>query len=232
MKRGLHIDASFRQRLGLEVDEGVNMYGMTETCTAFTCGAYAESRQVRETTHGRPFPGSEIRIAGLGTGSPARTGEAGEICVRGYNLMRGYTDGSASDRIDEDGFFHTGDIGYLAADGYLHFVGRQKTLIKLKGLTVQPEEVEATLLRHGDVVKAVVLGRGDGHESEGLVALVVLEHGSPESVPSIEAYARQELSSYKVPQIIVVDDAKFPLSASLKIDRVAAAALLRELNPG
>lgn len=229
MCRGLHVDPDFCRRLSLPVDEGINMYGMTETATAFTCGDWREPADVRQSTHGKPFDGADLRICNPNTTSPLGVGVEGEICVRGYNLMRGYTDGSHVERIDEDGFFHTGDIGFVDPAGYLHFVGRRKTLIKVKGLTVQPEEVEATLLRHPAISKAVVVGEGVGHESSGVAALIVLHDGACLDMQALQTYCREELSSYKVPRLLVVDADQFPLSASLKIDRIGAAALLQQV---
>jgi fatty-acyl-CoA synthase len=228
LRRGLHVDPGFLARLGLPPDEGVNMYGMTETATAFTCGDYREPAAIRQSTHGTPFPGTDLRVVRPGTSSPLRDGSEGEICVRGYNLMHGYTDGSEAALIDEDGFFHTGDIGIRSEDGFLRFVGRHKTMIKVKGLTVQPEEVEATLLRHPAVAKAVVVGQDDGHESSGVAALAVLHPGAA-TAADVEAFCRGELSSYKVPRVLVIEADAFPLSASLKVNRVAARALANEM---
>ncbi|AIP34228.1 AMP-binding enzyme family protein [Paraburkholderia xenovorans LB400] len=229
MRRGLHVDPELYRRLSLAVDEGINMYGMTETATAFTCGDWREPADVRQSTHGKPFDGSDLRICNPDETSPLGVGVEGEICVRGYNLMRGYTDGSHVERIDDDGFFHTGDIGFVDPAGYLHFVGRRKTLIKVKGLTVQPEEVEATLLRHPAISKAVVVGEGGGHESKGVVALIVLHEGDRWDMQALRTYCQEELSSYKVPRLLVVDANRFPLSASLKIDRIGAATLLKQI---
>lgn len=225
MRRGLHIDPQFLRKLGLVDDEGVNMYGMTETSTAITCGDYRETAAVRQNTHGLPLPGSDVKIVRPGGGAALPAGEEGEICVRGPGLMRGYTDGSHYERIDEDGFFHTGDVGYIDEDGYMHFVGRTRTLIKIKGLTVQPEEIEATLLQHPDVNKVVVVGHGEGHEASGLLALVVLRAGAITEAERLAAYCASQLSSYKVPKVIFIDEESFPLSASMKIDRPAAMAL-------
>ncbi len=229
MRRGLFIDPSLLQRLGLPPDEGVNMYGMTETATAFTCGDHRESAAIRGSTHGRPFAGNDLRIMSLDSAVPVAIGVEGEICVRGYSLMSGYTDGSEAGSIDEDGYFHTGDVGVVDGAGYLRFIGRRKTMIKIKGLTVQPEEVEATLLRHQAIARAVVVGQGQGHESSRLVAMVVVKPGARLDPSAVEAYCREELSSYKVPSVIEIDEGSFPMSASMKIDRRGAMARLAQV---
>lgn len=223
MRRGLLLDPALFERFGLEFDEGVNMYGMTETATAFTCHDRRDPADVRMHGHGAPLPGNELRIADPDTGTLLPVGAEGEICVRGASLMRGYTDGSHVALTDDDGYFHTGDLGHVDERGHVHYSGRLKTLIKVTGLTVQPEEVEAVLAAHPAVLKAVVVGIGEGDESSGLQALVVTDEAT--SVAELERYCRAELSSYKVPRILEISDDEFPLSASRKIDRPAARRL-------
>ncbi|MDN5914885.1 MAG: acyl--CoA ligase [Pseudonocardia sp.] len=223
MRRGLVLDAELLAAHGVTGDLGVDMYGMTETATAFTCGDHRDPAELRQSTQGRPLPGNRLRVVDPDTGRELRAGEPGELLVRGPNTMTGYTDGSHAALTDEDGFFHTGDLGWLGPDGHVRYTGRTKTMIKLKGLTVQPEEVEAVLMASPGVRRAVVTGLGAGHESSGIGALVVLDPGTaPEEVA---ARCRRELSSYKVPELRPVDESAFPLSASLKNDRSAAHAL-------
>ncbi|MDF2444473.1 MAG: hypothetical protein JWR01_2676 [Subtercola sp.] len=229
MQRGLVLDAPTFDRFGLPFDEGVNMYGSTETATAFTCHDHLDPVALRRSTHGLPLAGNRLRIVDPDTGAPRPDGTEGEISVAGPNLMRGYTDGSHVALTDEDGFFHTGDLGHIGGSGHLHYTGRLKTLLKVKGLTVQPEEVEAVLTAHPGIRTAVVVGIGDGDESLGVRALIVAERdaaGRPiAGLDSIEAYCRRELSSYKVPRAQFVEENEILLSASHKIDRQRARAI-------
>ncbi|WP_190813227.1 class I adenylate-forming enzyme family protein [Saccharopolyspora pogona] len=227
MRRGLVVDSALLAAHGAADDLGVDMYGMTETATAFTCGHHRDPAAVRQTTQGRPLPGNLLRIVDPDTGRELKAGEQGEILVRGLNTMSGYTDGTHLALIDEDGFFHTGDVGSLSPDGHVRYAGRTKTMIKVKGLTVQPEEVEAVLTAFPGVRLAVVTGLGAGHESSGIGAIVVLDPGTAPA--EVAAWCRHALSSYKVPELRSVAEADFPLSASLKNDRLAAWALFPTL---
>lgn len=229
MRRGLLLDPDVFERFGLPFDEGVNMYGSTETATAFTCHRWSDPADLRRTTHGTPLPGNEFRIVDADRGRPVSDGEVGEIAVRGPNLMRGYTDGSHEAMVD-DGWFRTGDLGVRLGE-QLRYTGRLKTLIKVKGLTVQPEEVEAVLLAHPAVDRAVVVGVG-GDDASALWAVVSVHDDAragvsdPELVDALSIHSRRELSSYKVPRIRIVPESAFPLSGSRKVDRQAAARMV------
>lgn len=228
MSRGLQFDADLLAQLGVTEDLGVNMYGMTETATAFTCGDVADRGDVRSRTHGAPLRGNEVTVLDPDTGATVPSGIDGELCVRGPRLFRGYTDGSHAALMTEDGFFRTGDVGHLDDLGHVHYVGRTKTMIKVKGLTVQPEEVEAVLVSLPGVRRALVTGIGQSDESRGIGALVVLEPDSELDATSIGVACRRLLSAYKVPTVTVLDEIDFPLSASLKPDRLAARRLLSD----
>jgi fatty-acyl-CoA synthase len=140
--------------------------------------------------------------------------------------MSGYTDGSHHGLMTDDGFFRTGDLGFVDDDGHVHYLGRMKSMIKVKGLTVQPEEVEAVLLSLDGIRRAVVAGLGDGDESSGVGALVAVDATCPLDAAAVEAYCRTRLSGYKVPTVKFVPEAEFPVSASLKADRLTVRRLL------
>ncbi|MEJ1922173.1 class I adenylate-forming enzyme family protein [Microbacterium sp. KHB019] len=232
MRRGLVLDPDLFERFGLPFDQGVNMYGSTETATAFTCHDWQDHADIRRSTHGSPLPGNRLRIVDPDTRTILRDGEVGEIVVRGPNLMRGYTDGSHLGLLD-DGWFSTGDLGSWSG-GQLLYSGRLKTLIKVKGLTVQPEEVESALRRHEAVAQVVVVGVG-GDESTSLRALVSIDatwsagSDARKIGEILDAHCRRELSSYKIPRIHIVPDADIPLAGSHKLDRVSAARLAARL---
>ena len=126
---------------------GVNMYGMTETATAFSCTSAADPPSVRLGTHGRPRPGNEVRIVDPDTGVLLGPGLPGEIRVKGPSLMRGYYKVDPATTFDDDGFFPTGDLGFVDDDGRLHYAQRLKDLIKTAGVNVSPAEIEAVLCR-------------------------------------------------------------------------------------
>ena len=226
MSRGLLVDRDLLEDLGATDDRGVNMYGMTETATAFTCGDATEPAPVRHTTQGRPLPGNELAVIEPDSGRPLPPRAEGELCVRGPNLMSGYTDGSHQGLMTDDGFFRTGDVGYVDDDGHVRYLGRLKTMIKVRGLTVQPEEVEAVLMSLDGIRRAVVVGLGAGDESSGVGALLVADATCALDAGTVQAHCRARLSAYKVPTVKFVSEAEFPVSASLKSDRLLARRML------
>ena len=110
---------------------------------------------------GRPFVGVEVRIVAVDDGTEAAVGETGEIQLRGPNVMRGICGRPRGDVFTPDGFYPTGDLGYVDGDGYLFFTGRLDDMFKVKGATVYPSEVEAALHANPDVQRAVVVDVGD-----------------------------------------------------------------------
>src|SRR5207302_971915 len=138
------------------------------------------------------------RLADPASGEPAPSGVDGEILVRGPSLMRSYYGLEPQDCFDAEGFFHTGDLGHLDADGSLHFTGRLRDVIKSAGATVSPAEVEAALERHSQVHAACVVPAPDPVRGEVVVAFVVADPGVDEE--ALRAYCRRELAVYKVPR--------------------------------
>jgi acyl-CoA synthetase (AMP-forming)/AMP-acid ligase II len=205
-----------------------NIFGMTETC-----GPYSGSRldqdlpENKRGSCGRPFDGIEVRIVDPDTGQPAAAGEAGEIRLRGANLMVGICGRLREQTFDADGYYPTGDLGVLDADGYLWYRGRLDDMFKVKGATVYPSEVEAALRAVEGVRQAFVSNVRDEGGTDAVGALVV----SDLDIAQLTAQARSKLSSFKVPQhwVVVPDADAVPLLATGKIDK---RALRRLLAPG
>jgi acyl-CoA synthetase (AMP-forming)/AMP-acid ligase II len=201
-----------------------NLFGMTESF-----GPYAADPLDRDMPEakwgscGRPFADVEVRIRDLETGTPAPAGERGEIQLRGPALMRGICGRTRPEVFDADGFFSTGDIGVLDADGYLWYQGRVDDMFKVKGATVYPIEVEAALrsipgVRQAHVTNVTV----DGRDQVGALVVSTLDEGA------LVDEARARLSSFKVPtvwRVVPVPDA-VPMLASGKVDVTALRALL------
>ena len=150
-------------------------------------------------------------------GKPVPAGTVGELHVRGRNVMRGYyrAPDLTEKAIDRDGWFNTGDLASLDADGCMFIVGRTKEMIIRSGFNVYPAEVEAVLSSHGDVVQTAVVGRpADGNEE--VVAFVQLLKGSKVTPSELMAFAGKQLTSYKRPSQIIVLDA-LPATSTRKI---------------
>jgi fatty-acyl-CoA synthase len=172
----------------------------------------------------------ELRIVDPETGAPRPTGEPGEIAVKGPTLMRGYDKVAPEDTFDRDGFFHTGDAGFLDPDGYLHFTGRLTSVIKTGGANVSPLEVERALAGYPGLLAAHVVGVPHPTLGEAVVLCAVRADGAEVSGDAIRAFLQARLSAYKIPRrVLWFQSDELPLTATEKI-RVGAlrqAALTR-----
>ena len=204
-----------------------NIFGMTETC-----GPYSGSRldqdlpESKRGSCGRLFDGIEVRIVDPETGLPSSIGDAGEIRLRGPNLMVGLCGRLREQTFDADGFYPTGDLGVLDADGYLWYRGRLDDMFKVKGATVYPSEVEAALRGIDGVRQAFVSNVRDERGTDAVAALVVSDLDADE----LTAQVRTRLSSFKVPQrwVIVPNSEAVPMLATGKIDKRALRELLAQ----
>jgi fatty-acyl-CoA synthase len=198
-------------------------YGMTETPPLCAAWPWDAPQARRVSSHGPGVGSRELRICDPERGTPLAVGEEGEICVRGPTLMRGYWGQDPRAAFDADGFFHTGDLGRVDADGALHFVGRLKDVIKSGGANVAAAEVEAVLLSHPAVAAAHAVGVPDAAHGERVGAFVVLKTSVEPA--ALVAHARERLASYKVPRHVWVRrEDELPEKASGKVDK----ARLRE----
>jgi acyl-CoA synthetase (AMP-forming)/AMP-acid ligase II len=206
-----------------------NLFGMTETFGPYCGGPLDEDLPTgKRGSCGRPFPGVEVRIVAPGTGTAVKPGSEGEIRVRGRTVMRGICGRPRSETFDADGCYPTGDVGVLDADGYLWYRGRLDDMVKIKGATVYPAEVEAALRGLPGVRDAFVTDLADAADGGGhrVVALVVTMAGADPD--ELVDGARTRLSSFKVPtRWLVVDDlSEVPRLASGKVDVAALRRLL------
>jgi acyl-CoA synthetase (AMP-forming)/AMP-acid ligase II len=193
---------------------------MTETLPLCTAWPWDAPIARRTGSHGRPVGRRELRIVDPDTGSPLPAGTDGEICVRGPELLAGYVGEPASASRDAEGWFHTGDLGHLDADGALHFVGRLKDVIKTGGANVAAAEVEAVLLEHPAVAAAHAVGVPHPTRGEEVAAFVVLKTDVAES--ALVDHCRTALASYKVPRRVWVRaERDLPLKGSGKVDKAA-----------
>jgi acyl-CoA synthetase (AMP-forming)/AMP-acid ligase II len=201
-------------RLGCRLAQG---YGLTETSPVTHATRSAGTSEKLDSV-GPPVPNTEVKIVDTATGAELGPDERGEICVRGPQVMKGYLnrpDATAA-MIDEDGWLHSGDIGYADADGCFFIVDRVKELIKFKGLQVAPAELEAVLLTHPLVADAAVVPLP--HDEAGQVpkAFVVLKGNA--TADEIIGYVAERVAPYKKIRCVEFID-QIPKSASGKILR-------------
>ena len=180
---------------GRHVFEG---YGLTETAPVVTTTLM--SGGAKPGSIGRPVPGVEVRLLDE-RGAPAEEGDPGEVVVRGRNLFLGYWP-DASGGPDDEGWFATGDVALLDADGDLHLVDRRQDLVLVSGFNVYPREVEDVLLTHPEVAEAAVLGIAHPYTGEAVKALVVRTAGSRLSAEDLIAHAASSLARFKCPTAV------------------------------
>jgi fatty-acyl-CoA synthase len=203
-------------------------YGMTEMAGYVTALHWDDSAEERRSGFGRPLPGVEIRIV-TDDGEPCTAGDTGAIGVRGPGLFSGYYREPADMGLDAGGWFVTGDLGNLDREGRLHFIGRTKDLLRVKGINVSPLEVEQVLGTHANVEAVYVVGLPPDGLDQRLVALVVPRDtgASPAGVRhELQALALEALSSYKRPDdIVLIDRHEVLLGGTSKPQRAALATL-------
>ena len=210
---------TFEARTGAPLYEG---YGLSETSPIASHNALRSPR--RTGTIGWAIPGTEMKIVGEG-GADLAAGEVGEIAIRGHNIMKGYWGNpeATSAAIDGDGWFFTGDLGIVDADGCFQVVGRLKDMIIRGGFNVYPREVEDLLHEHPAVRSAAVIGIPDERLGEEVGAAIVLEPDAEASPAELRDWIRERVSPYKYPRHVWLVD-ELPTGPTGKILKRAIVA--------
>jgi fatty-acyl-CoA synthase len=208
-------------------------FAQTEAGCVVSMATADDSAGDRAETLGRPLPHTEARIAGLRTNETARCGEIGEICTRGYLVMRGYLNApeATAAAVGADGWLHTGDLGSMDDRGYLRIAGRLKEMIIRGGENIYPREIEEVLIAHPAVADASVLGIPDGYYGEVVGAAIrPADAGVSDDALAAELaeYCRDRLAAEKVPARWLVTGT-FPLTASGKIRKDTLRAMLNRV---
>ena len=184
----------------------VDAYSITEAMNAAIIAPV--SSQPRPGAIGVPLPDVELRIIALDGAGDVRRGEDGEILLRAPQLMVGYWGHpEETAKAIVDGWLHTGDIGHLDDDGFVHITDRKKDMIKTGGFAVWPREVEEVLAAHPAVAEVGVVGVPDQHRGEAVIAWIALRRGASASAEELQSWCRERLAPYKVPRRIELRDA-------------------------
>lgn len=210
----------------------VSVYGSTEVYGNATTNDADEPLESRLRTQGRPNPGQTIRIVDPFTREPVPTGSAGLICVKGYVTAGYYNQPEiTAAAFDTDGWYVTGDLGYLDDDGRIHYLGRATDMIKTSGINVSPLEIEELLHTHPQIRQAHVLGVPDPDQARGEIIVAVVEPTSGESLSpaAIREFVRANAARYKVPERVwLCEEARLPRTRTGKVPK----SQLRELVSG
>jgi steroid-24-oyl-CoA synthetase len=204
----------------------LNGYGSTETTSAVVINVGVEF-EARPNCVGRPNLTADARVAGT-DGQWLGTGEVGELCFRSPQVVKGYwNDEAATAESFRDGWFHTGDVGYIDGDGFVYVVDRLKDVVIRGGENVYCVEVEDVLHDHPDVSEVAIVGMSEPVMGERVCAVVVPRDGAHPSLAGLRAFATERLAAFKCPEALSVTD-ELPKTATGKVDKKALRAELSD----
>jgi len=205
--------SDYEQRFATVIQE---VYGITESSGEV---AYNPIEKRKPGSIGIPHSGLELKITDKG-GGIVKTGEVGEIVIRGKSIMKGYWNKEAATRevLSEDGWYRTGDHARMDEDGYLYIVGRSKELIITSGFNIYPRELEEVLYQHPDIHEAAVIGIPDKMKGESACAFIVLHEGKKVEEESLRLFCKERLANYKVPRMFRFVDS-LPKTGTGKISK-------------
>jgi fatty-acyl-CoA synthase len=195
-------------------------YGLTEASPVITQTRIGDDIELRVKTVGQALPGVEVRITNPETGDELPAGCQGEVCCRGYNVMKGYyhMPEATARAIDPEGWLHTGDLGVLDANGYLSITGRHKDMIIRGGENIYPREIEEFLFKMDGILDVQVVGVPSRKYGEEVGAFIILKKGCNLQASDVQDFCKGRISRYKIPKHIAFVDA-YPMTASGKVQK-------------
>jgi fatty-acyl-CoA synthase len=201
-------------------DEITIAYGQTESSPVITQTRTNDPIELRVSTVGRKLPDVEVRIVDVDTGEEVGTGEQGDLCTRGYHVMRGYykMDDKTAEVIDKDGWLHTGDLATMDEDGYVKITGRAKDMIIRGGENVYPREIEEFLYTHPEISDVQVYGVPDEKYGEQVAAAIIKKPDASITDEDVKEFCRENVAYYKVPEYVDFVE-EYPMTASGKIQK-------------
>ena len=195
-------------------------YGQTESSPVITQTRTDDPIHLRVETVGRALPKVEVKIVEPGTNKEVPPGVQGELCPRGYHVMKGYYKNPEATKevIDEDGWLHTGDLAVMDENGYCRITGRLKDMIIRGGENIYPREIEEFLYQHPKILDVQVVGVPDEKYGEEVMAWIILKEGETATAEEIREFCRGKISRHKIPRYIEFTDS-YPMTASGKIQK-------------
>jgi len=195
-------------------------YGQTEASPVITQTRANDSLKRRVETVGRALPNVEVKITEPGTNQEVARGVQGELCTRGYHVMKGYYKNPEATAavIDEEGFLHTGDLAIMDEEGYCRITGRLKDMIIRGGENIYPREIEEFLYKHPNILDVQIVGVPDETFGEEVSAWIKLKSGVSMTAEELKAYCKGKIARYKIPRYIAFVE-EFPMTASGKVQK-------------
>lgn len=216
----------------MHVAEITSVYGQTETSPGITQTRTDDPIELRVATVGRALPGAEVKIVDIESGDELPPGKQGELCAKGYMLMKGYykMPEETARVIDADGWLHTGDLAVMDENGYCKITGRIKQMIIRGGENIYPREIEEFIYTHPKVSDVQVYGVPDRKFGEQVMAAIVLKEGVAMTEEEVRAFCRGRIANYKIPKYVKFIDS-YPMTASGKIQKFKLREMaIRELQ--
>ncbi|MFA6822375.1 MAG: AMP-binding protein, partial [Geobacter sp.] len=196
------------------------VFGQTESSPGITQSRTDDPIELRVATVGRALPGAEVKIVDIETGETLPPGKQGELCARGYMVMKGYykMPEETAKVIDKDGWLHTGDLAIMDENGYCKITGRIKQMIIRGGENIYPKEIEEYLYTHPKISDVQVYGVPDKKYGEQVMAAIILKKGMEMTEEEVKAFCRDKIANYKIPKYVKFVDG-YPMTASGKIQK-------------
>lgn len=217
----------------LHITHMTSVYGLTESAPGMTHSVINDSFEVRCTTVGKAFPHTEVAVINPHTGKECAVGEQGEMCCRGYLVMKGYykNDEATAQIIDKDGWLHSGDLGVKDEHGYYRITGRIKDTIIRGGENIYPREIEEYLYQLPQIKDVQIVGVPSEKYGEETVAFIILNESAQLSEEEVKYFCRGKIARYKIPKYVLFVDT-YPTTGSGKIQkfklREIAVQMLKE----
>ncbi|BBU39518.1 putative acyl-CoA synthetase YngI [Aeribacillus pallidus] len=195
-------------------------YGQTESSPVITQTRTDDPIHLRVETVGRALPNVEVKIVEPGTNKEVPYGVQGELCTRGYHVMKGYYNNpeATKEAIDEEGWLRTGDLAIMDENGYCRITGRLKDMIIRGGENIYPREIEEFLYQHPKILDVQVVGVPDEKYGEEVMAWIILKPGQTATAEEVQEFCRGKISRHKIPRYIEFTDS-YPMTASGKIQK-------------
>ena len=217
---GVPVELMKRVNDEMHMPEITSVYGLTETSPGMTQSHWNDSLEVRATTVGDAFEGIDVKVLDPETGKECPVGVQGEMCCKGWNVMKGYykMPEATAETIDKNGYLHSGDLGIKDENGNYHITGRIKDMIIRGGENIYPREIEEFLIQMPEIKDIQVAAVKSERYGEITGAFIILHEGKTLTEQDVIEFCRDKLSKFKWPQLVMFLD-EFPMTGSGKIQK-------------